>query len=133
MISKPIRVLIVADSAMGFSSVSRLLEQRGCKCSFARSYPEGALLFSEHAFDLVLCSDRKNGDSALVNRVIESSATLFRSHLVEHSCWWLPTVLHGEKCLGTPALRPDEFAKAIDSMVHEIGLDAASAPPPGSR
>jgi hypothetical protein len=104
---------------------------RGCKCSFARSYQEGALLFSEHAFDLVLCSDRKNGDNTLVNRVIESSASIFRSHLVEHICWWLPTVLYGEKCLGTPALRPDEFAKALDSVVHEIGLDVASVAAPG--
>jgi hypothetical protein len=117
---------------MGFSSVSRLLEQRGCKCSFARSYPEGALLFSEHAFDLVLCSDRREGVNTLMNRVIESSASLFRSYLVEHSCWWLPTVLHGEKCLGVPALRPDEFAKALDSIVHDIQLTARSTPTPGA-
>lgn len=132
MNSRAIRVLIVADSAMGFSSVSRLLEQRGCKCSFARSYPEGALLFSEHAFDLVLCSDRREGVNTLMNRVIESSASLFRSHLVEHSCWWLPTVLHGEKCLGMPALRPDEFAKTLDSIVHDMQLTARSTPTPGA-
>jgi hypothetical protein len=120
MKSTPVSVLIVADTAMGFSSVSRLLEQRGCKCSFARSYPEGALLFSQHAFDLVLCSGEREGVNTLMNRVIESSASLFRSHLVEHSCWWLPAVLRGEKCLGTPALRPGEFAKTLDSIVHEI-------------
>jgi hypothetical protein len=132
MNSKAIRVLIVADSAMGFSSVSRVLEQRGCKCSFARSYSEGALLFTEHAFDLVLCSDRKGGVNMLMNRVIESSASLFRSHLVEHGCWWLPTVLHGEKCLGMPALRPDEFAKTLDSFVHESRMTATNTPGVGS-
>ena len=128
MENTPVRVLIVADTAMGFSSVSRLLEQRGCKCWFARSYSEGALLFSERAFDLVLCSDRREGVHTLMNRAIESSASLFRSHLVEHSCWWLPAVLHGEKCLGMPALRPHEFAKTLDSIVHELRSTARDAP-----
>ena len=133
MESTPVRVLIVVDTAMGFSSVSRLLEQRGCKCSFARSYPEGALLFSQHSFDLVLCSDQREGVDTLMNRAIESSASLFRSHLVEHSCWWMPAVLHGESCLGMPALRPDEFAKTLDSIVHEIRSTAPKAATPAVR
>jgi hypothetical protein len=120
MKSKSARVLIVAETAMGFSSVSRLLEQRGCDCRFVGSYPEGAHLLTKQPFDLVLCSDRTDGLHTLMNRVIESSASMFRSLLVEHSCWWLPAVLHGEKCLGKAALRPGEFATTLDSIVHEI-------------
>lgn len=126
-----VRVLIVAENATGFSSVSRLLEQRGCKCWFARSYSEGALLFAEHAFDLVLCGDWREGVNTLITPVIGSSASLFRSHPVEHSCWWLPAVLHGEKCFGMPALRPGEFAKTLECMVHEIRSTARNAPMPG--
>jgi len=128
MDSKPVRVLIVAESATGFSSVARLLEQHGCKCWFVRSYADGALLFAEHAFDLVLCSDWREGVNTLITPLIGSSASLFRSHSVEHSCWWLPAVLHGEKCLGMPALRPREFAKTLESMVHEIRSAARNAP-----
>jgi hypothetical protein len=120
METKPVKVLIVAETAAGFWCVSRHLEQRGCKCWFAHSYSEGALLFEEHAFDLVLCSDCREGIRALITSVIGSSASLFRSHSVEDSCWWLPAVLHGDKCLGMPALRPSEFAKILDRMMEEI-------------
>jgi hypothetical protein len=130
MDSTVVKVLIVADNATGFLTVSRLLEQRGCQCSFARSYSEGALLFAEHAFDLVLCGGGKEGVDLLIAPVMGSSASLFRSHPVEHSCWWLPAVLHGEKCLGMPAFRPSEFAKTLERIVGEIQSGARNAPAP---
>lgn len=127
MEAKAIKVLIVAESATAFWCVSRHLEQRGCTCWFAHSYSEGARLFSEHAFDLVLCSDCREGIHALITSVTGSSASLFRSHSVEDGCWWLPAVLHGDTCLGTPALRPAEFARILDRMVEEIRSTARGA------
>jgi hypothetical protein len=47
---------------------------------------------------------------------------------VEDSCLWLPLVNHGEKCPGTPALRPSEFISVLDQIVKEIeSQDTAAA------
>jgi hypothetical protein len=118
----------VAENATEFACVSRALETRGCKCWFARIYSEGAQLFARQPFDLVLCSDGREGISTLISPVIGSSASLFRSHSVEDSCWWLPAILHGETCLGMPAFRPGEFVKTLECMVHEIQSTAQNAP-----
>jgi len=115
-----INVLIVADNATGFSSLSRRLEARGCQCSYAGSYSEGARFFAERGFDVVLCADVGEGMGVLVAPLIGSTASLFRAHAVEDSCWWLPTVRHGRKCLGIPAFRPTEFAIALERIVEEI-------------
>lgn len=116
---KVVKVLLVGESAMGFSILSKHLEKHGGICRSASSYAEAAQLFSERPFDLVLCSDRITGIHILLSALTGSSASLFCSHSVEASCWWVPAVLHGEKCLGVSALRPNEFAKLLDQMMDE--------------
>jgi hypothetical protein len=37
---------------------------------------------------------------------------------VENSCFWLPAIDDGKECLGLPALRPSEFASALEEMVQ---------------
>ena len=99
---------------------------RGCQCWYAGSYSEGARLFAEQGFDVVLCADVGEGLGVLIAPLIGSTASLFRSHAVEDGCWWLPAVRHGKKCLSTPAFRPTEFAVAIERIVEEIRSSAAS-------
>jgi hypothetical protein len=120
-----VRVLIVAESPAGFLSISRRLEKYGCQCWYAPSYSDGTRMLAEQGFDLVLCSDAGKGVNALVTPLIGSSASLFRAHAVEDGCWWLPAVVHGERCLGTPALRPAEFAKELEFMVQKIRASSA--------
>jgi hypothetical protein len=120
MSTKLVRVLLVGEGAKGFSSLLQRLAKRGCECHMATSCSEATRLFASHAFDLVLCADRMEGINALIASLIGSLTTLFRCYLVEDSCWWLPAVRHGEKCLGAPALRPGEFAYALDVIVEEI-------------
>jgi hypothetical protein len=120
MSTKLVRVLLVGESAKGFSSLLQRLEKRGCECYVATSNLEATRLSVRHLFDLVLCTDRMEGINALIASLIGSPTTLFSCYPVEDSCWWLPAVRHGEKCLGTPALRPSEFANVLDRMVDEI-------------
>jgi hypothetical protein len=35
---------------------------------------------------------------------------------VEDSCIWLPIIDDGKECSGSPALRPAEFARALEKM-----------------
>jgi len=41
-----------------------------------------------------------------------SPTSLFFCLAVQDSYWWLPAVTQGTECLGAPALRPAEFARA---------------------
>jgi len=122
MNEKVVRILIACESPLGFSLLSRHLAAHGGECRFATSYSEAARLFSERAFDLVLWSDRVEGIHTLIASLTGSAASLFCCHGVETGCWWLPAVLHGEKCLGAPALRPREFGTALDQMMDELVL-----------
>ncbi len=115
-----VRVLLVGESAKGSSSLQDRLAKRGCECHAAKSCSQAILLSAGHAFDLILCTGQMEGINELVESLIGSPTTLFRCHPVEDSCWWLPVVRHGEKCLGAPALRPNEFASALNEIVEEI-------------
>jgi hypothetical protein len=114
-----VRILFVGESKMGFSLLLQRLEERGCVCKFACSYPEGVRLIAEQRFDLVLCSGQP-GIRTLFPSVISSSASLFCAHSLEDSCLWVPVILHGGECLGAPPLRPREFAKTLNGIVDEL-------------
>ncbi len=116
----PVRILLVGESPMGFSYLSQRLEKRGCQCLVAASNSEGARLFREHPFDLVLCCGSREGIDALISSILGSSASLYRSHRVEDGCWWLPTVVRGQACTGAPAFQPGEFMKVLDQVVDGL-------------
>jgi len=123
MSTKLVSVLIVGESAKGSSFLLQRLGKQGCECHVATSTGEAIRLSARHSFDLVLCTDWMQGINTLIAALIGSPASLFRCHPVEDSCWWLPAVRHGEECLGTPALRPSEFAHELDGIVEEIKSD----------
>ena len=115
-----VRVLLVGESAKGCSHLLRRLERLGCECCVAASSSEAARLSVEQVFDLVLCTDLEKGINTLITFLTASPTSLFRCYPVEDNCWWLPVLRHGEKCLGALALRPSEFAHALDGIVEEI-------------
>jgi hypothetical protein len=49
-----------------------------------------------------------------------SRTTLFYALPVENGCWWVPILRVGEECFGVPALRPTEFAGALDEVLEQI-------------
>jgi hypothetical protein len=44
--------------------------------------------------------------------------TAFLCLLVENGCFWLPAIDGGKECLGWHALRPSEFASALEEMAR---------------
>ena len=114
-----VRVLLIGESAGGFSLLLQRLGEQGCTCKFASSYTEGVRLFADQPFDLVLCSGQP-GIRSLFPVVISCSASLFCSHAIEDSCLWVPVIVHGRECLGKPPLRPREFAEMLRRIVIEI-------------
>jgi hypothetical protein len=57
-----------------------------------------------------------------------SRSTLFYALPIEKGCWWVPILKAGEECFGAPALRPTEFAKALDKVLEQIkaGLESSA-------
>jgi hypothetical protein len=121
-------VLLIGESAQG-SSYLASLDKRGCECSFATSCREAFLLLRIREFDLVLSQmSLRDGTAYPLMSLLEgSTTTVFYSHAVEHGCWWLPALRRGEKCFGSPALRPREFVTLLDETIDEIRRDTLTA------
>lgn len=115
-------VLLIGGCAQGSSHLVKHLEECGCKCGFASSYQEAVSLFSTEDFDLVLSRMRLSDASAfpLVSQLEGSGTYLFFYQPVEESCWWLPALRAGQKCFGSDALRPGDFAVRLQQIIGEI-------------
>jgi len=128
MTMKVVKVLIVGESPAELFLLSQHLEKRGGQCQFVSSNKEAAELFSKQPFDLVLCSARLMDIHMLTSSVAGSLASLYCSDTGEANCWWVPTILHGEKCLGAPPLRPSEFVKTLSQVMGDVSsLERARA------
>jgi len=112
-----VRALFIGESEAGFSSLYQRLRKDGCQCEFVPSCSCGAELFPKCSFDLIFCGVGMKDFGALVSATLRSPASLFRYLRVEEGCWWVPTVLRGKPCVGASALRPREFAKALDHFI----------------
>lgn len=123
------KVLLVAESPQGCSYLAQRLQERGCHCEVAASYPETCSLLRIQHFDLVLSPMRLRDKSLfpLIDLLDGSAVTLFFSHAVEQGCWWLPALHHGERCFGSAALRPSEFVTALDDAIEKLRRDGRVA------
>jgi hypothetical protein len=88
---------------------------------FASNTRAAADLLGSHRVDLVLShaylSDG-TGLGFLASLAHLPVITAFLCLPVENSCLWLPAIDGGKKCLGLPALRPSEFAGALEEMAR---------------
>jgi hypothetical protein len=55
--------------------------------------------------------------------------TAFLCLPVENSCFWLPAIDGGHDCLGSPALRPRQFATALKEMVRRLPAEPSVSMP----
>lgn len=127
------KVLLIGERASDSSHLARRLEERGCECTCATSHQEACSFLKTGAFDLALSPTRlRDANMVSLSAQLEGThTTLFYSYVVEKSCWWLPALQHGQKCLGSRALRGPEFAILLDEVVKQIqsGMLAAARRP----
>lgn len=116
------KALLIGENPHGCWYLANRLHGHGCECSFAISYQEARSSLQAHDFELVLSPTKLWDITALplIDLLEGSMVTLFYSHAVEQGCWWLPALRHGEKCFGSPALRPSEFVSVLDEVIAEI-------------
>jgi hypothetical protein len=101
------------------ANLLRFVESRGCHCSFAAS-GQAAMSLEQRGFDLVISAVPIEQTDPLILQLGESDCAVFYSYPVEDSCWWVPLMSRGGKCLGIPALRPNEFVFVLDQAIAEI-------------
>ena len=120
--SSVIRVLLVGDSPQLFFVYQKHLERNGCECEFVESEHEAWEMLGQREFDIVLSLHANRGSNSPRLAVLLSGTqtTLFYALRLEVGCWWVPLLKLGEECFGAPALRPSEFANALEGVLKEI-------------
>jgi CheY-like chemotaxis protein len=120
MSTKPTTVLLVGDTARNSSQLLHWLGRGGCDCQTAASYRDACTLLSRNEYDLVLSQYQLPDRTAfpLLDWLIGSSTTLFLSTAVETGSWWLPMLERGERCVGAPIVRADNFTKVLQIVMN---------------
>jgi hypothetical protein len=110
-------LLVGPDFKIGQSLPDRL-HQWGFRCHFAGTARMASKLMSSQQVDVVLTTTRLPDGSGfgLIASLSGLAVSAFLCLPVEDSCFWLPAIDHGRMCLGSSALRPAEFARAIKAL-----------------
>ena len=114
------RVLLVGRKVSWGAPLERSLEQFGCELSFASSPRVTFEYVSKRAYALILL------DSAvppvqrrqIISALIGSHTAIFRLFPVENGCWWLPALVSGKDCFGSPGFRTKEFFAELEYILR---------------
>jgi hypothetical protein len=115
-----VKVLLLGESEVDWSSLALHLEDRGCDCWLAKSIEDAHSLLDRQKFQLVLTAKPLLQANRIIWRLQELNCNVFYRYPVGDGCWWLPAMDHGKECLGATALRPRDFLTALDQIVREM-------------
>ncbi len=125
------QILLVGKGVRQACALVERLRERGCACQLATSYGEARSLLEASGFDLVLSeTDLPDGNAHHLRSLLAGSrTTLYYWLAVQDGCWWLPALEQGQQRWGAPALRPSEFAQALDAMLEQMRSCARESAP----
>jgi CheY-like chemotaxis protein len=115
-------VLLVGQSFHGAQSLTERLNGWGFRCRVAGSMRAASDMLLTHPIHLVLSNTLLPDGTGfgLLEALAGKQVTAFLCLPVENSCLWLPAMDDGKDCLGMPALRPSEFANALEEMARRL-------------
>jgi hypothetical protein len=116
-------VLLVGQSFQTSKTLTDRLRLWGFRCHFASNLRTAQHLLSSVRVDVVLSNAHLSDGTGfrLLSVLAGRPVTAFLCVQVEKSCFWLPAIDGGKECLGLPALRPVEFASALEEMAGRLG------------
>ncbi|MFI5096741.1 MAG: hypothetical protein ACHQT6_02090 [Candidatus Acidiferrales bacterium] len=120
-------VLLVGQNWYSAQALSERLHGWGYRCHLADNMRAACDLLGSRQFDLVLSNTHLPDGTGfgLLAALDGLPVTVFLCLPVEDGCFWLPAIDAGKDCLGLPALRPSEFARALDGMVSCLAAGRA--------
>jgi CheY-like chemotaxis protein len=118
-------MLLVGHDFQNSQALTARLRRWGFRCHFASTVRAANELLNSVRIDVVLSNTHLPDGTGfgLVEALAGLQITAFICLPVEDSCFWLPAIDGGKACLGLPALRPLEFASALEEMARSF--DAA--------
>ena len=124
-------VLLVGQSFHSAQALANWLRRRGFRYHFARNMREASALLRSRSVGLVLSNTRLPDGSGfgLLTSLAGLPVTAFLCLPVENTCFWLPAIDGGQACLGLPALRPREFASALQEIVRHLPVEISVSLP----
>jgi CheY-like chemotaxis protein len=113
-------VLLVGQNFQSAQTLIEWLHRLKFRCHFVANAREAGEFLAVHRVDLVLSNTHLSDGTGyrLLMSLARLPASAFLCFPVENSCFWLPAMDGGNQCLGLPALRPSEFARALEEMAR---------------
>jgi hypothetical protein len=129
----PRTLLVGRDTSWGIPLLRSLIKF-GSEFSFVPPLRVTAELVRKGAYTLILIDSTvpMGQRKQLVCGLVGSDASLFYAYPVENGCWWVPVLLSGEDCYGSPAFRTEQLLTELEHILredHEPGATHFSSPP----
>jgi response regulator RpfG family c-di-GMP phosphodiesterase len=114
--------LLVGQNFQSAQTLTERLRRWKFRCHFAANVRAASEFLAVHPVDLLLSNAHLLDGSGyrLLMNLARLPVSAFLCFPVENSCLWLPAVDGGKRCLGLPALRPSEFARALEEVALRL-------------
>jgi CheY-like chemotaxis protein len=115
-------VLLVGQNFQSAQTLTGWLHRWKFRCHFVTNVRAANEFLAAHTVDLVLSNTHLSDGTGyqLLMNLARLPFSAFLCLPVENSCIWLPAINDGKRCLGLPALRPSEFARALQEMALRL-------------
>jgi hypothetical protein len=126
-VASGVRVLFLGETPGAFSVLEDFLHKRGAQCCFAQSPAQGLTQFGTEVFDLILDMTPFQADRSALRALGDAHCNIFSFCQLEVGSLWLPVVQYGKECFGGAALRPKQFAIALEQSIAECTYKVKAA------
>ena len=114
-------LLVGRDTSWG-TPLLRSLVKFGSEFSFVPALRVAAEFVRKGRYTLILIDSTvpMGQRKQLVCGMVGSEASIFYAYPVENGCWWVPVLLSGEDCYGSPAFRTDQLLVELEHILREV-------------
>ena len=113
-------LLIGRDTSWGIPLL-RALVRFGSEFSFVQPLRVTPEFIRKGSYTLILIDSTvpMGQRKQLVCGMVGSEASVFYAYPVENGCWWVPVLLSGEDCYGSPAFRTEQLLTELEHILRE--------------
>ena len=113
-------ILMVGQSTSWGAPLQSTLNKIGCDFSFAPSLRVTAEHVRKGSYALLLLDSTVPPEhrQQLVSGLLGSDTSIYQLFPVENGCWWLPVLVSGEECFGSPGFRTKELLAELARLLR---------------